>query len=408
MTLTIEEIYNRYSVRDFCRKIEVKRQNQDGSFEDDWQDIEQLSGTILFDNAVDNINYQLANNNYNFGIVNVGNVTLKLNSKNGQFDDENNSSSIFFGYIRHGSQIRIKEGYVDKYTDPENPVNVYSETFLGFIDDTSNSTKVDDNNLVQNLYCVDLLSFLLKKYTISDIGSLSSTTIETLIYEILNRTQFTNFMTVSSSNIDAGYDASNFDISQYEGQTQLLSLFENMALGNSFFYVKEGVFYYKPIFTGITSSFAVDERKLIKFSGYESGISKVYEVFVWQNEESISYESSPNKYNRSQTILIDGITNNTQRQNIIEYIGSIARVQRREFTIEIPFFPNIFILDKIIIKSPQIIPSDAFVWGISTWGGGDKWRKSLQADNIPNSAQWLVRKIQHGGFKTKITLQEII
>lgn len=408
MTLTIQQIYDRYSVREFCRKVEVKRQNQDGSFEAEWQDVEELSGTMLFDDSVNNINYQIANNNYNFGIVNVGNVTLKLNSKNGQFDDESNSSSIFFGYIRHGSQIRVKEGYIDKYTDPNNPVEIFAEVFQGFIDDTSNSTKVDDENLIQNLYCVDLLSFLLKKYSVADMGSLSSTTTETLIYEILNRSEFTDFMTVSTSNIDAGYNATSFDISQYEAQTQLLTLFENMALGNSFFYVRNGVFYYQPIYTGITSTFSVDERKLIKFSGYESGISKVFEVFYWEGDETISYESSPNKYNRSQTIGIDGITDNTQRQNIIEYIGSIARVQRREFTIEIPFFPNIFILDKIIIKSPQIIPSDAFVWGVSTWGGGDKWRKSLQADNIPNNAEWLIRKIQHNNFKTKITLQEII
>lgn len=406
MTLTIQQIYERYSVRDFCEKVEVKRLLTSGSYESDWQDIEELSGIELFGNSVSNVSYQIANNNYNFGIVNVGNMTIKLNSKNGQFDDESNSSSIFFGYVRHGSLIRVKQGYIDKYTDSSNPVEVYSEVFQGFIDDTSNSTKVDDNNLIQSLYCVDLLNFLLKKYTIADMGTLTSTTIETLVYEILNRSQFTSFMTVSSGNINAGYDAT-FDVSQYESQTQLLTLFEDMAIGNSFFYVRNSVFYYQPVFTGVTTTFSVDERKLIKFSGYDSGISKVYEVFVWQNQPTINYESSPNKYNRSQTIDIAGITNNTQRQNMIEYIGSIARVQRREFSIEIPLFPNIFILDKIIITSPQVIPSDAFVWGVSNWGE-DHWRKSLQADNIPANAEWLVREINHSDSKTKIKVQEIV
>lgn len=406
MTLTVQQIYERYSVRDFCEKVEVKRRLADGSYEASWQDIEELSGIELFDNSVSNVNYQIANNNYNFGIVNVGNMTIKLNSKNGQFDDESNSSSIFFGYVRHGSLIRVKQGYIDKYTDPSNPVEVYSEVFQGFIDDTSNSTKVDDNNLIQNLYCVDLLNFLLKKYTVADMGTLSSTTIETLVYEILNRSEFTDFMTINSANINAGYDAT-FDVTQYEGQTQLLSLFEDMAIGNSFFYVRNSIFYYQPVFTGVTTTFSVDERKLIKFSGYDSGISKVYEVFIWQGEPTITYESTPNKYNRSQTIDIAGITNNTQRQNMIEYIGSISRVQRREFSIEIPLFPNIFILDKIIITSPQVIPSDAFVWGVSNWGE-DKWRKSLQADNIPANAEWLVREINHSDSKTKIKVQEIV
>jgi len=407
MTLTVQQIYDRYSVRDFCQKVEVKRRLSDDSYEADWQDIEELSGVELFDNSVSNVSYQIANNNYNFGIVNVGNMTIKLNSKNGQFDDESNSSSIFFGYVRHGSLIRVKQGYVDKYTDSSNPEDVLVEVFQGFIDDTSNSTKVDDNNLIQSLYCVDLLNFLLKKYTVADMGSLSSTTIETLVYEIMNRSEFTDFITVDSGNIDAGYNATSFDVSQYEGQTQLLSLFEDLSIGNSFFYVRNSTFYFQPVFTGVTSTLTVDERKLIKFSGYDSGISKVYEVFVWSDEPTITYESSPNKYNRSQTIDIGGITNNTQRQNMIEYIGSIARVQRREFSIEIPFFPNIFILDKITIVSPQIIPSDAFIWGVSNWGE-DRWRKSLQADNIPSSAEWLVREINHSNSKTKIKVQEIV
>lgn len=406
MTLTIEQIYNRYSVRDFCQKIEVKRQLSDGSFESEWQDIEELSGVELFSDSVRNISYKIANNNYNFGIVNVGKLNLKLSSKEGQFDDETNSSSIFFGYVRHGSLIRVKQGYVDKYTDPNNPENVFTQLFFGSIDDTSNNTKVDDNNLTQNLYCVDLLSFLLKKYTVGDFSPFTSTNIEDLIYEIMNRSEFTDFITVDTDNITSGYNAT-FDITQYEDETTLLSLFENAAIGNSFFYIRDSVFYYQPIFTALSTTLTIDERKLIKFSKYESGISKVYEVFTWQNQETIKFEASPNKYNRSQSISIAGITNDTQKQNIIEYIGSIARVQRREFTIEIPLYTNIFILDRITISTPEIIPSDAFIWGVSNWGE-DRWRKSLKADNIPTTDQWLVREIQHSKGKTKIKVQEIV
>jgi hypothetical protein len=151
----------------------------------------------------------------------------------------------------------------------------------------------------------------------------------------------------------------------------------------------------------------IGDRKLVKFSNYESGISKVYEVFTWEGEEAIKFEASPNKYNRNQSIAIDGITNNTQRQNIIEYMGSIARVQRREFTIEIPFYPDLFVLDEVTIKTPEIIPSDAFIWGVSDWGE-DRWRKALKADNIPATDQWLVREITHSRGKTKVKVQEIL
>ncbi len=408
MTLTLNEIYDRYSVREFARVIEVKRLKTDGNYEDDWQDIETLSKLSLLDNAVDSINYSLSNNSYNFGIINVGNVKLTLNSKNGQFDDENNTGSIFYqGYVRHKSLIRVRDGYVDHYTDENNPVNVLNTVFLGFIDATSNNTKVDDDNLNQFIQCIDLLSFLLKSYTIADMGTLSSTTLNALVYEILNRTEFTTFFNVNSLNISAGYNISSFDISQYEGQTQLLTLFQNFSIGHSFFYVKDNEFYYNSISDGNESDFAVDEKKLIKFSGFSNGIENVFERLYWQDDETVSFESLSNNYNQSQTISIDGVLNTVQRQNILNAIGAITERQKRKFNIAIPYYPDIQILDKITIASPEIFPDDAFIWGVSKWGE-KRWRKALKADNISNNQIWLVREIKHTDLVTNITLEEII
>lgn len=409
MTLTVKQIYERYSVREFCRIIEVKRLNADGaSYESDWQNIEELSKLKLLDKSVGSISKKIANNNYAFGIVSVGNVTLSLNSKNGQFDDENNTSSIFFGYTRHKSLIRIRDGFVDYYTDSNNPVNVYETVFEGFIDITSTGTKVDDENFKQNLVCIDLLSFLLKDYTISDMGTLSSTTLETLIYEILNRSEFTDFFTVSSGNINAGYDISSFDISQYEGQTQLFTLFEDFSIGHSFFYVKDNVFYYRATTSGLTNVITIGDKKLEKFANYNSGISNVFEKLYWEDEDSITFTASAIKYNRSKTINVKGCTDSTQRQSLLDNIGATSKIQRKEFTINIPYYMNIYVMDTVTIETPQIIPSDAFIWGLSKWGENKKWRKPLGADNIPNNASWLVKSVKHNQFKTILILQEIV
>lgn len=408
MTLTVKQIYDRYSVREFCRKVEVKRLNSDGlTYESNWQDVEELSKLKLLEKSVGSISKKIANNNYSFGIVTTGNVTIKLDSKNGQFDDENNSSSVFNGFIRHKSLLRIRDGFVDNYTDPENPVNVYNTVFEGFIDVTATGTKVDNDNLKQSLVCVDTLSFLLKEYSISDMGALSSTTLETLIYEILNRSEFTTFFTVDALNINAGYDITSFDISQYEAQTQLFTLFENISIGHSFFYVKDGVFYYRSITSGLTNVLTVNAKKLEKFSNYNSGISNVFEKFYWQDQPTITFTASPNKYNRSQTLEIKGCTDNTQRQNVLDAIGASAKIQRKEFTISIPYYMNISVMDTVTVTSPQIIPDDAFIWGISRWGE-KKWRKALQADNIDNNGTWLIRSVKHSNFKTQLVLQEII
>ena len=407
MALTIEEIYNRYSEAGFVRKVEIRRRNQDGTtYEATWQDVETLSGLKLLDKSVNNISYTLSNNSYNFGIVNVGNAKVTLNSKNGQFDDEFNSSSVFNGFLRHKSLIRIRDGYVDKYTDPANPVDVLTTVFEGFIDDASNSTKVDKDNLLQTLQCVDLLSFLLKENTIADIGTLTSTDLESLIFEILNRTTFTDFFTVSALNINAGYNITSFDISQYEEQTTLYSLFENFSIGHSFFFVKSGVFFYKEITDGNAINFTIDSKKLIEFSNYNNGISNVFERLDWEDSTE-SFTASPNKYNRGKTINVKGATNTVQRQNLLNTIGNITKVQRKQIRLKIPYFMNIFILDTINIDSPEIIPEDAFVWAVSKWGE-KRWRKALKADNISSSDNWLVRNIKHNDLITTIIVEQDI
>lgn len=408
MTLTIKQIYDRYSVRDFIRKIEIKRLNTDlTTYESTWQDVEQLSKLKLLDNSVAAISKKIANNNYSFGIVTTGNVTIKLNSKNGQFDDENNSTSIFKGFIRHKSLIRIRDGFIDKYTDPNNPINVYSTVFEGFIDVTATGTKVDDENLQQNLVCIDSLSFLLKEYTVSDMGSLTSTNLNDLIYEILNRSEFTPFFTVDTGNINAGYNISSFDISQYEAQTQLLTLFENFSIGHSYFYVRDNIFYYSSITSGLSNILTIGPKKLEKFSNYNNGIANIFEKLFWEEQPTITFTASPNKYNRSKTINIKGATDNTQRQNLLDNIGANTKIQRKEFTISIPYYMNINVMDIVTVTSPQIIPDDAFIWGISRWGE-KRWRKLLQADNIVNNASWLVKSVKHSKYKTRLVVQEII
>lgn len=409
MVLALNDLYERYSVRKLARKIEIKRLLPNGTYESDWQDVVALSGLKLLEDSIPGINYALSDSSYNFGIVTVGNVTIKLNSKNGQFDNEDNSGSIFKNYIRHKSQVRIRDGYVDYYSSDSNGgIDVLTTVFQGFIDETSTSTKVDDNNLLQNLQCIDTLSFLLKNYTIADVSPLTSTSLKNLIFEILNRPIFTNFFTVDITKIIPGVDILNLDISQYEAQTQLYTLFENLSVGHSYYYVRDNIFVYKKIDTAGSSSTAITfgNKKTIKFSAYSSGIEKIIEKIYWENDPSSVYISPTNKYNRTKTIEIKGVTDFAQRQLVLNAIGNITRFAKKEFTIEVPYCMFVNILDEIVVESPQIIPSDAFIWGISNWGQA-RWRRSLQADNIPATSSWLIVKINHTSSTTKIVAKQI-
>lgn len=405
MALTLEQIYTRYGQREFARVIEVKRRNTDDSYEAGWSDIETLSSLYNISNAVSSVSYSTPKDNYSFGIVTVGNLKLKLLSKFGNFDDENNQNSIFRGFLRHKSLIRVRDGYVDKYTDPDAPVEVLATVFEGFIDGTSTGTKVNKDNVIQELQCIDLLSFLLKDYTLADMGVLAQTTLSDLILEILDRSEFTDFFTVAGGNISPGYDITTLDMAEYEGQTQLFTIFQNLSLGHSVFYVLDGVFYYKPIKNTITTTFEVDQKKIINMSNYNNGADVVFEKFFWE-DSSESYTAPTNVYNRTKTIDIKACTNTTQRQNVLNYVGGVARIQRKRVKLEIPYYPNLFVLQKITADYPDILPSDAFIWDVSLWDEA-YWREPINASPI-NSVNWVIKDLKHASFKTTLTLEEVI
>lgn len=433
--MSLVEVYNQYPVREFTRKVEIKRKLATGGYENDWQDVVALSGLPLLDKTVGSISFKLPNDGYNFGLVTVGNLKLKLNSKQGQFDDEGNANSIFYeDYQRHESLIRVNDGYIDRKTGQE----FNKQVFFGFIDGISRSTRVDNYNITQNLQCVDALSFLLKKYTLSDMGNLASNSLDALIFEIINRSEFTDFLTVINTNIQAGYNIQNIDLAQYEGQTQLLTIFQDLSIGHSFFFLNEQEFYYRkvnlPIQRGekndplldeagavildeagdsilseenIYKAFDVKKDKVIKFSNYDEGLSQVYEKIYWQDNESVSFISPNNKYNKSKTIDIKGVVDNTQRQNIVNIVGSITSLARKKVMIEIPYFQDINIFDEITVEEPIFLLNDAFIWDLSKYDDGKRFDAFFRADNINLDQTWLIIEINHSNFKTKIKLQEI-
>lgn len=405
--MSLVEVYNQYPSREFKRKVEIKRKLATGGYENDWQDVVALSGLPLLDKTVGSISFKLPSDGYNFGLVTVGNLKLKLNSKQGQFDDEGNGSSVFYpNYQRHETLIQINDGYIDRKTGQE----FTKQVFFGFIDGISRSTRVDNDNITQNLQCVDALSFLLKKYTISDMGNLTNNpSLNNFIFEVMNRAEFTNFLNISSSNIQAGYDIQNIHLNEYEGQTQLLTIFQDLSIGHSFFFLNEQDFYYRKVNLPLNRGFSFDAKKdkIIKFSNYDEGLSQVYEKIYYQDNANVSFIAPVLKYNKSKTIEVKGIKNNTERQNIVNAIGAITSLPRKKVVIEIPYFQDINIFDELTVEEPIFLLKDAFVWDLSKFDNGKRFDAFFRADNINLDQTWLVIEVNHSNFKTKIKLQEI-
>lgn len=229
------------------------------------------------------------------------------------------------------------------------------------------------------------------------------------IFEVMNRAEFTDFLNISSSNIQAGYDIQNIHLNEYEGQTQLLTVFQDLSIGHSFFFLNEQDFHYRKVNLPLNRGFSFDAKKdkIIKFSNYDEGLSQVYEKIYYQDNNNVSFIAPVVKYNKSKTIEVKGIKNNGERQNIVNAVGAITSLPRKKVIIEIPYFQDINIFDEITVQEPIFLLKDAFVWDLSKFDDGKRFDAFFRADNINLDQTWLVIEINHSNFKTKIKLQEI-
>jgi hypothetical protein len=407
MSLTVQQIYDAYSVRTFVRRIEVKRKLTTAGYETNFNDVTTLALIPNLVSAVKNINTTAANSNFNFGFTESSSVVLEFESILGQFSDETNANSIFFGFIRHESLIRVYDGFVD-YSDISNPIPIYNLIFEGFIDDTSDSTKVDNDNINQSLLVVDTLSYLLQKYTLADVGAISNGTLINVIFDILNRTLFTNFFTVSLININPPVNATAVSVgsSSYEQQTQLYNVFQNLLLGTAYVTVKNGIFYCNPIRTANNTGLTITNGKIIQKQSFNNGVSAVFELIYWNNT-NLSFVSITNKYNRSQTIDISGINNTASRNNILDYIGNYTRIQRYKFTLIIPYAPFLYLYDSIIVSFSSITNASTLIWDQSPWDL-TVWGATQDASVIPNNISWVIKGINHSDYKTTLMLEQNI
>ena len=396
MTLTQIQIYERYSEIDFDRTIYIKRRNTDGTYESTWQDLEQITSyPIVLKDTVEAITKRLPNDDYSAGTITVDNVTLKVRNDKGWVSNEDDSRSIFFGYTRHKSLVKIEDGFIDKYTDPDNPVAVVTETFLGFIDDTQSDSSFDN---VEVIVVTDQLTTLLQELTIDDLGSISYTTLEDFVFAVMNRDHFKDFFTVSSGNINAGFNFAAFDHTQYDGGDNMLDVFQDFSIDHSVPIVQEGVFYYKAFVPSVSVLYNFDttpERKGSKFKNFNSGAKQVRDKLYWEGT-NISKLAADRLYNKEFKYDIKGVTGSVDRQAFLDWlIASGGKADRKEsFTFSVKFFPGAKILDKRGLLREGFLPEDAWVIG-NIRLGTSRFKRAIGSIQIPASEEWMIRGIKH-------------
>lgn len=405
MALTLEQIYDRNQTLNAVTLIEFKRKLSTAGYEAEWHDVETLvNNPVMIDTVLGSIKTKLPNDSYSFGVVEVPSCVLAFNSLWGEFAKEGDERSIFFGYIRHMTQVKISFGYHDTKTGDTALV----EEYRGFINDESQNTKVGPDNLIQYLQIEDMLTMLTKKYTFADISPVQ-TTLSSIIYEIFNRSEFTDFLTVDPLNIDPYYDVQNIDYTNpdtsepsWYGNTTILKFVQDLSTGHSILFQKEGVLYYQPLApTGDVAKVFQDD-KILTYKNYERGIDKLYDKIYWTGTNTY-WDDGVLAYNKTLDIEVPGVYLYAQRLAYLTAVGGRVSKEYDGFIIEIPLYPGIHILDKIQVIGGSYDPPDAFILDKSQLDV-DYLRNYLGGNVSSDANFWMVKEVTHDhrSMKTKI------
>lgn len=280
MTLAYEQIWQQFSHVSFKRRIYIKRLKENGEYEADFTEI---SDGQMKDGSVQSVSRSIPNNSWQFGSVNVSNVRMEILSAFQEFASELDPNSIFSGFIRHRSIIKVVDALVDKYTDQTNPVEAAVTTFIGLIDSLTATTEEG----YETFTALDFLS-VLDDINVKEL-TLVQTTLSALVYEVINRNQFTKYFNVSNSSvyINPGYNVAKIDVSKYEGS--VLEMLEDLAKGHSIFYIDpdDNYFYFKPAdpTPTVQFSFLEENNRKLELSSYREGVDRQITNWYWEDLE---------------------------------------------------------------------------------------------------------------------------
>jgi hypothetical protein len=411
MSITFDEIYDRNQCLNAITKIEIKRKDIGGTYEATWQDIETLVPfPIVTNDVIQTIKNSIPNDDYQFGAVEVPSLQMKFNNVYGNFSKESDTRSIFYGYVRHETLIRILFTYQDSLSGDTD----YQEVFRGFLNEKAAATKTDPDNIMHTFQVDDLLTYLLDKYTIADISP-TETDLSDIVWEVFNRSEFTDFMTVDVGNINAGYEVTDILYTDpltsedtWGGNTKILNWLAELSVGHSFFYQKAGVFYYQPLAPTAAVIKEFDQNKIVKFSNYERGINKIYEVVYW-TDTNTKWTAPTNKYNKTLSIAIKGLYYYAQRMALLTAVGQRYSTEYDAFVLEIPLYPKVFIGDKLQVSAGSYDQADAFILDKSRLDI-DYLRDRLGSSQIDLSSYWMVTTVDNNwsSMVTKISVQSFI
>lgn len=298
-------------------------------------------------NSIGAANKNIDRNDIQIGLVSVSSLAFKVSNLQGKYSEVSESSSLF-KFARKGTPVKITFDLADHgayyNVQPYATIIIPEETdvFIGLLDDSG--TKMSLQNHTLGFTVIGRESLVEQVLTPALTAGVA--TAKTAIYDILNQTKITDFVTVSLANINPSNNPVLDATAHFVGQTGRESLEELLLVANSILFINEdNEFILKDrtpsgasleTLVGPTSELAI--QNLINISQIDPGTDQVINfVTVRDAPTQVSDATSIDKFGiKKLEIDIPSITDAGKRSTVATSIVNFFRNPARRFTVRIP------------------------------------------------------------------------
>lgn len=356
----------------------------------------------------------------NFSLNDVG---YKNNVINGEFETDTDWNKTG-NWVIDGSLAKYTPGIVGNLT--QNIITTIGEEYtiyykisgyiagtltasFGATTDSARSANGEFSFTHTATTATTLLTFAAISTTELDLDSIRVVRIKKVseaVFDIMNRSEFTQFFSVSSSttyiNPSVDFDV---DFSLYSGT--IYNAFEDIAKGMNIFYVdpNDNFFYFKEVTptVSVQHEFLVENERKVKILNVREGTDRMYNEVIFGD----AVESVSNVVRRKTiSINITGVISTAEKVLVAADILDKQKTKKKYFDMEIPYAPFINLLDRAIAQSFGQAPDDIARYGFSRYRQSN-YGKAI-GTQINQNDEWIVRDINHKQNLTTIIEMELI
>lgn len=316
-----------------------------------------------------NLQKQLDNNDFDIGVLKNSNVTVSLNNLNGLYSDVDVIESMF-RYTRNNSIVRITFSFEEvpntcgMMIAGQTYLASEIEVFKGFLNDDSAQMSLSDHKVPFTFLGLESLFDNVPVGAVLNNGD----GIATSIYNLLNQSQITQFLTIDLSNINPAVDQTVDDVSSYANQVVSQALSDLLLISSSVLYILNDTVYVtsrtpssdvKKTFYGQASPNGTENIALIE--SISTGFSKIFNYLTWNNDPSIIVQDSGSilKYKiKNKEFNVSFFTDPTKIDVLLGNVLNEFKLPEQEFLLTTPIdYQTIALnlLDRVTVDYPPLV-----------------------------------------------------